>query len=204
MDDQATKLRQLVRTVRHAATVATGPPLLMAYSPVDAADTQQVYRAMVDACADRNLRLATSTQVANPPDPIDWQLVQVVGDYQLADHELWSRASALIVVVHDDDESVVECYKRLKVAHQHTPLPPMELVVLCEEHLAEVDLAADRLAQTCQRFLHSSVAGQTVLDGRSRKTRDAIATLVERLLMMAPVATSELNSPIAAHQPYRL
>lgn len=198
MDDQATKLRQLVRTVRHAATVATGPPLLMVYSPSESPDAMQLHSAIVEVCTSRGLRLATSGDDTSP-DSVDWRLVQVVGDYQVDDHEHWNRASALIVAVHGDDESVVECYKRLKIAHQHTPLPPMELVVLSTEPEG-TEQAAERLAQTCQRFLLCSIAGRTILRGAAESNRDAIATLVERLLMMAPIASSDLHSPIAAHQ----
>lgn len=200
MDDQATKLRQLVRTVRHAATVATGPPLLMFYAPVDSAEARQLHAAMVDTCMCRGLRIAKAADYDTSPDQVDWQLVLVVGDYSADDHDVWNRASALILVVHDDDQSVVECYKRLKIAHQHTPLPPIELIILCEEHCGEVDQAAERLAQTCQRFLLCSVAGRNVLESSPSASRDAIAALVDRLLMMAPVASSDLNSPIAAQQ----
>lgn len=201
MDDQATKLRQLVRTVRHAATVATGPPLLLVYAPANSSDARQLHETLFEVCTKRGLRLSTSAALDALPEQVDWQLVQVVGDFRTDDHDIWHRASALIVAVHDDDESVVECYKRLKIAHQHTPLPPIELVILCEDYRAEVDQVAERLAQTCQRFLLSSVAGRTVIDSTSGATAAATATLVDRLLMMAPVASGDLNSPIAAHQP---
>ncbi|MDA8745539.1 hypothetical protein N9N28_12980 [Rubripirellula amarantea] len=199
MGDQATKLRQLVRSVRHAATIATGPPLLLVFAPTDSEIAAQVFQTLDEACGRRGIRIGSEAGTCIPSEAVDWTLAQTAGDYQIAEYELWHRASALLVATHDADESIVQCYQKLKVASQHTPLPPIELLVLGDGGEAEAQVAADRLSQTCQRFLLCSIAGTTLLDASTRLTVEAVETLMDRLAMMAPVATPVLNSPLANH-----
>jgi hypothetical protein len=60
-------------------------------------------------------------------------------------------------------------------------------------------VSAQRLSQTCQRFLLASIAGTTLIDGASLSDSAEVSALVERLAMMAPVAEGSLHNPIAAH-----
>lgn len=198
MDDQAAKLRQLVTAVRHAATVATGPPLLVVYAPARSEETQQFVHRFRHQCATRGIRTADVRAGNSLSALVDWHVFQVAGEYQSEDFDHWHRASVYIVLTHSDDESVVETYKKLKSVALHTPLPPLEFMVFSDDDPPRAFVSAQRLSQTCQRFLLASIAGITMMDGAN--SRDAeVSSLVERLAMMAPVAERSLNNPIAAH-----
>jgi hypothetical protein len=199
MDDQAAKLRQLVSAVRHAATVATGPPLLVVYSPVRSEETQQFIYRFRNQCGARGIRTADVRSGKSLSTGVDWQLFQVAGEYQTEDFDHWHRASVQIVITHSDDESVVETYKKLKAVALHTPLPPLELVMFTDDDSHTAFVSVQRLSQTCQRFLLASIAGVTMIDGAGATDSAEVSALVERLAMMAPVAEASLNNPIASH-----
>jgi hypothetical protein len=199
MDDQAAKLRQLVSAVRHAATVATGPPLLVVYSPVRSEETQQFIYRFRNQCGARGIRTADVRSGKSLSTGVDWQLFQVAGEYQTEDFDHWHRASVQIVITHSDDESVVETYKKLKAVALHTPLPPLELVMFTDDDSHTAFVSVQRLSQTCQRFLLASIAGVTMIDGAGATDSTEVSALVERLAMMAPVAEASLNNPIASH-----
>jgi hypothetical protein len=196
MDDQAEKLRQLVRTVRHAATVATGPPLVMIYTIANARLTSEFTQSFIAMCQTRGITLSSALASVDTPDRCDWQIVERTGDYDVNDHEFWQRASVLVVLTDADDESIVDSYKALKHIAQHMPLPPLELVVRSDQNLDEAHTASDRLLQTCRRFLRCSIAGAT-LGVSTDEWAATVAPLVDRLVMMAPVAPGELYSPLA-------
>lgn len=199
MDDQAAKLRQIVNAARHAATVVTGPPLIAVYSPVWTEEAQGFVEQFRQQCGARGIRAADARSAISLDAAVDWHVFQVSGEYQPDDFDYWHRASVQIVLTHSYDESVVETYKRLKAVGMHTPLPPLELVLFTDDDPTLASIAAQRLSQTCQRFLLASVAGVTLMDGASGAESREMATLVERLAMMAPVAVGSLNNPIAAH-----
>ncbi|WP_442484921.1 hypothetical protein [Aeoliella sp. SH292] len=199
MDDQAAKLRQLVSAARYAATVATGPPLLVVYSPARSDESQQFVHRFRNQCGARGIRTADVRSGNSLSSAVDWQVFQVAGEYQSEDFDHWHRASVQIVLTHSDDESVVETYKKLKDVALHTPLPPLELVVFTDDDPPTAFVSAQRLSQTCQRFLLASIAGITLIDGASLSDAAEVSALVERLAMMAPVAERSLNNPIAAH-----
>lgn len=199
MEDQATKLRQLVSAVRHAATVATGPPLLVVYSPARSDESQEFIQRFRQQCGSRGIRTVDVRSESALSDVVDWQVFHVAGEYRLEDFEHWHRASALIVLTHSDDESVVETYKKLKEVALHTPLPPLELVVFTDDDLPMASVASLRLSQTCQRFLLASIAGVTMIESTGTSDSVEVSALVMRLAMMAPVAVGSLHNPIAAH-----
>ncbi len=196
MDDQAEKLRQLVHTVRHAATLATGPALLLVYTNSDRKLGDDCVQCLSSVCRTRGIAISQVNAASAASKSSDWQLAQLHGTYNIADHELWQRASVLIVVTHADDESIVDCYKSLKLASEHTPLPPLELVVLSDYDWQEATTAAERLQQTCRRFLRCSIAGLT-LGMPTEDWTHASGALVDRLAMMAPVAPAGPHSPLA-------
>lgn len=197
MDDQAEKLRQLVRTVRQAATVTAGPPLLAVFTASDGSLGSTLLEALERACSARGITTSKVIGDAAAAPKADWQTLQLHGDYQVADHEFWQGASILVVVSHSDDESIVTCYKSLKLAAQHTPLPPLEFVVAHDDEPKEAENAAERLAETCKRFLLCSIAGTTTITISEGAMVSSVAPVVERLAMMAPVAHHMLHSPLA-------
>lgn len=199
MDDQAAKLRQLVRSVRHAATVATGPPLVLLYAAGDRPLGDRLFRQVQQQCGRCGVRTSTVVDPHDPTPAIDWQLALACDGYEKDDHEKWQRASVLVVVTCADNSAVIDCYRGLKLAAQYTPLPPLELIVVQHDDEAEATAALDRLAQTCRKFLLSSLSGTTVVMESEEQLATAVGGLVERLALMAPVAYTEANSPIATH-----
>lgn len=191
MDDQASKLRQLVRSVRHAATAHTGPPLLLVYSTHDDAISQQLYTTLGQRLASRGASVSHAGEGTALP-PTDCRLVRRAGPFALEDLALWQQASVMITVLHGDDESIVEGYTQLKRAFDHSPLPPQEFAIVGDNTEA-AHSAADRLTLTCERFLHCRVAGVTLLD---EARGPSIDPLVDRLLALAAVAP-KANSPLA-------
>lgn len=190
MDNQADKLRELVRAVRHAAAVNTGPLTMAIYTADDGELAFKFEACLASACRERGI--ATNASSA------DWQLVQLAGAFDVSDQESWQRASVLIVVTYGDDQSIVDCYRGLKVAADHTPLPPLEVIVVADD-LDEGRVACERLAATCKRFLHCSMAGTTCCEDNDDLLVASIQPLVNRLMGMAPMGSGELHSPIAVH-----
>ncbi len=191
MDSQADKLRCLVRAVREAAAVATGPPTIAIFAAGDHQLGDQMLRCLHDLCAARSI--STSSPNAS------WQLVQLKAENHADQWEQWRRASVLIIVTRSDDESVMECYKHLKLVVRHAPLPPLEFVVTDHVGYEAATVACNRLAQTCQRFLHSSISGTLVCTATDDTVAASMEPLVDRLLAMPPVASIDSVSPIAVH-----
>ncbi len=197
MDDQAQKLRQLVRTVRHAATVATGPPSIVVFTSSDLKLGRDCLSSLSDICRFRGISVNIGDR-AGAARPSDWHLILLVGPYRIIDYELWQRASAAVVVTLADNDSIVESYRSLKLVAQHTPLPPLELMVLSDANHAEVEVAAARFQQTCKKFMQCCIAGVTH-GSPTAPLPDIMASLVDRLTVMAPVASTNLNSPLAVN-----
>lgn len=186
MDDQAEKLRQLVRHVRHAASVATGPPSLLVYASRQTEAGERFAQQLATALADRSL------------DTDEMTLTQLTGPYNTADLEQWQRASMLVVVVDDQQGSIIGSYAALKLAQEATPLPVMELVVCVTQDLNQASQAADRLFQTCQRFLHCSFAESSMVTSDETQQLNLIESLLERMQAVAPRTTNTDHSPIAS------
>lgn len=189
MDDQASKLRRLVRHFRRASAVQSGPPLIAVYSPFDDVVSGQLVTTLPQQFESRGANCRPLTQQGELQHA-DSSLTRLTGPFRTEDVQLWQSASALIVVVYSDDESIVEAYTQLKQAYDHTPLPALELVVVGDES-DEARAAADRLAQTCERFLHCRVGGVTIL--RENECLH-VEPMVDRLLAMAPVAANAHSS----------
>ena len=192
MDDQASKLRQLVRRVRHATTVCTGPPLLLVYSANDDALSERLLAAVRERLAAAGVACMPASDTHETTSGNACRLAHRTGAFESSDLPVWQQASVLIAVLFSDDETVIDCYTQLKRAYDHTPLPPVELAMVGDEPEI-LSSAAQRLAQTCERFLHCRVAGVTSL--REQDTM-AVDGLVGRLLAMVPV-TPAAHNPLA-------
>lgn len=197
MDDQATQLRQLVRRVRHAAAVATGPPVIVVYTASDAALGHDFAQSFADTCSARGITTVEFDASVGASERCDWQLLPLTGGCDSWDHDAWQRASVLIVATHAGNKQVVECYQALKFIAEQMPLPPLELVVQSNSDDAAAASAAERLLKTCHRFLACSVLGVTSSVSATGWHSETITPLIDRLTTMAPVASTSLNSPIA-------
>ena len=197
MDDQAHQLRQLVQAFRQAAEVSTGPPLLLVATAAGDEQVTQFADRLIQAAAVRGVAIAATASSVNQPAPCDWQLSLLAGEYQIADAESWQRASLCILITASDDESIVGSYKLLKQASLATPLPSTELVVVSGGHAIRAEAALERFQQTCENFLSLTVTHATAIDTIDDFGALHVEMLVERLAMLAPLSSVNVNTPLA-------
>lgn len=191
MDDQAEKLRQLVRNVRHAATTASRPlsAVLYAGSPSPLAD--QFYQQL-------NTQLAERGVTENSFD-----LRQLSGPYSAEQIDHWQRASLMVVFVVDQQQSIVDCYATLKRVQEYTPLPAIELLVAATNGTEQAWQTAERFLQTCQRFLLCSASRSSIVDPSEASQADAVESLIDRMLEIVP-CHSEKGHAEMDHSPIAL
>ncbi|QDU55333.1 MinD/ParA family ATP-binding protein [Aeoliella mucimassa] len=198
MDDQAYQLRQLVRAVRQAAAVSTGPPLFVFVAANQHSHVDAVSKLLLQEASTRSIEVARVDPSQQSIEMGDWQIAELIGPYQASDEPQWKRASACVLMSTADDDSILASYKLLKQVSGDSPLPRIEIVVWSESQETRADTAADRLQQTCERFLAAPITHTVIVKSPEEYGRLHLPQLVDRLAMLAPVASSNDHSPIAS------
>ncbi len=203
MDQQATRLRQLVRQVRQAAIASTGPPLFALVASNKSIDLSAIHQSIRRTATAQGIRVGGAIDRLEEGDrqlEIDWQFVDAGVGYSEDQRSTWEQASAVLVVTTTEDQAILAAYTTLKLASQQTPLPVIEFLLQDnaigqEGAISEPTLQAyDRLTNTCERFLGCRPAALTVVSPRD--SRHGFQELVDRWIAIAP-AGETLSRPLA-------
>lgn len=188
MDDQALKLRQLVREFRRSTLVAMGLPRFAVVAANDRAPAERVATVLEHAAQRRGVGVAT-----NPEDlAADWLLVLARGD-DAETAQAWRQSSAVLLVTTADNEAILAGYTLLKRAAQSAPIPAVELIVCTDSESEVTQELCERFRTTCQRFLNCSVVDCTLLSAAVDDRVDdmvALDRLIDRLLLLAPIGAA--------------
>lgn len=197
-NDQAARLRTLVREARRVAVFESGPPLI-AIAAVEPeqhpARVQRLCAALTAASHRAGVRLR---EEGYHDDDAQWLYTRLEGEAGVEGWDL-QRASVLLMSADVSATSVLASYGALKRQHRLGPLPPVW--VLFERATEEEGARAfESLRATCERFL-----GWESLDWGiwSRSAEDlGLARLVDTLALRLGVAGPERTAnPLVATTP---
>ncbi|MGI9456558.1 MAG: MinD/ParA family ATP-binding protein [Aeoliella sp.] len=191
MDLQAGRLRQLVRQVRRAAIVATGPSVLSIVGANSSLDLDGVVHQLQVTAEERGVRVSSKL---DSHDQTDWQLSDAGVGFKPDDISTWQRATVVLMVTTTDEQAVLDTYTALKLAARETPLPAIEFLVQDVPHGESSRHVYDRLRDTLERFLDCRPAGLTVISDSD--AGQGMDQLIDRLLLLAPAASC---SPLATN-----
>jgi hypothetical protein len=181
-NDQAARLRKMVRDARRVTRVDGGPPqiVVLAVEPAEAKGSWRFATEFEKAAAGRHITLQPKDQEA----PADWHLVIGSEEEEGAEASVWQRASTILLLAAATPSGVLATYSVLKRQHRLGTLPPIH-VMFEGASLEEGSRAFESLRATCERFL-----GWQSIDWGVWGTADAeegLKGLIDSLLARMPV-----------------
>jgi hypothetical protein len=174
-NDQATRLRALVRDARRLAVLRTGPPLVAIVRAAGMAP--DVAPAQFAADMAEAARLAGVALAADGRAPADW-VYTLLPTEEEGGRDTWGRASVALLLSQSSPSAVLATYAWIKQQFGRGPMPPLK-IVFANTSPAEAARAFDGLNATCQRFLGTRLFTWSVWDPQGEPGE--MANLVEEL-----------------------
>jgi hypothetical protein len=197
-NDQAARLRRMVRDARRVALVDTGAPLvaLLAVEPSAGEGRLNLLATQL-----RQVAKGQGVPFAEPgsESPGGWRLVTGLDTKEVAEGSLWERAATVLLVTTATSSKVLATYSLLKAQHQLGPLPPVHILFQGARE-EEAQRAFESLRATCERFLAWEALDWGIW--HSRKGGAGLAEVLATLQMRLPQsrgseATNSLAAPAA-------
>lgn len=181
--DQAARLRTLVRTTRQLAALDTGPPQLTIASLQGMTPQGEVERFVADlvaAVADQGVRLVAD---GSGGPTADWVYTLVTAPQERVDLSSQLRASVVVLLAEPTPSALLATYALIKQMHTQGAMPPIEAVFCGEQQIST--RACEGLQGTSQRFL-----GWVQLRGSAwnpARGKQSLGQLVNQLTSQLPL-----------------
>lgn len=179
-NDQAARLRDMVRAARASESAAEGPRGLIIVSldgMASAPDLAQFTRDLATAVTAEGVRLAGEGEIAEA----DWVYSLVVPPESKVDEAKLECASMVLALTETSPSAVLATYALLKQLHQHHTIAEIEVVFV--SRAGDSERASEGLRGTCQRFLGWDAMGTWRWLPKSGP--ESLKELAERLAMQS-------------------